>query len=71
MNWIESMSNAIFYIEDNLTENLRVEDIAKESFVSTFYFQKSFSMLCGFTVGEYIRYRRLALAGSELISTNE
>ena len=71
MNWIESMSNAIFYIEDNLTENLSIENIAKELFVSTFYFQKSFSMLCGFTVGEYIRYRRLALAGSELISTNE
>ncbi len=71
MNWIESMSNAIFYIEDNLTENLSIENIAKELFVSTFYFQKSFSMLCGFTVGEYIRYRRLALAGSEIISTNE
>ena len=27
-------------------------------------------MLCGFTVGEYIKKRRLTLAGSELISTN-
>ena len=28
-------------------------------------------MLCGFTIGEYIRCRRLALAGSELVSTDE
>lgn len=28
-------------------------------------------MLCGFTVGEYIRQRRLTLAGSELVSTDE
>lgn len=27
-------------------------------------------MLCGFTVGEYIKKRRLTLAGSELVSTN-
>lgn len=27
-------------------------------------------MLCGYTVAEYIRYRRLALAGSELVSTS-
>ena len=39
--------------------------------VSSFYFQKIFSILCGFTVGEYIRSRRLALAGSELLSTDE
>ncbi len=39
--------------------------------VSSFFFQKIFSILCGFTVGEYIRSRRLALAGSELLSTDE
>lgn len=27
-------------------------------------------MLCGFTVGEYIKLRRLTLAGSELVSTH-
>lgn len=39
--------------------------------MSPFYFQKGFAMLCGFTVGEYIRQRRLTLAGSELVSTDE
>ena len=70
MNWVEGMSNAISYIEDNLTQDITVVDIAKQAFVSAFYFQKAFAMLCGFTVGEYIRQRRLTLAGSELAATD-
>ena len=70
MEWIQSISEAINYIEENLTEELSVEQIAKEVHISPFYFQKGFSMLCGYTVSEYIRLRRLALAGSELISTD-
>ncbi len=70
MGWIEGISDAINYIEDNITEELTMENIAKQAFVSSFYFQKGFAMLCGFTVGEYIRQRRLTLAGSELVSTD-
>lgn len=71
MNWVEGMGNAVRYIEENLTQDLSVESIAKQAFVSSFYFQKAFSMLCGFTAGEYIRLRRLTLAGSELLATDE
>ncbi|MEG1966282.1 MAG: AraC family transcriptional regulator [Clostridia bacterium] len=70
MEWVDSISEAIRYIEENLTEELTVEQIAKHAHISPFYFQKGFSMLCGFTVGDYIRQRRLALAGSELIAAN-
>ncbi|SHN69756.1 AraC family transcriptional regulator [Desulfitobacterium chlororespirans] len=70
MGWIEGISDAINYIEDNITEELTIDNIAKQAFVSSFYFQKGFAMLCGFTVGEYIRQRRLTLAGSELVSTD-
>ena len=71
MGWIEDISNAISYIEANITQELTINDIAKQAWVSPFYFQKGFAMLCGFTVGEYIRQRRLALAGIELISTDD
>ena len=70
MEWIDGISQAISYIEENLTEKLTVEEIARQALISPFYFQKGFSMLCGFTVGDYIRQRRLALAGSELVSTD-
>ncbi len=71
MDWITGIQNAINYIEDHITEELDYERIAKESFSSTFHFQRVFSILCGYTLGEYIRNRRLTLAGVELASTHE
>lgn len=71
MRWTDCIGEAISYIEDNITEELTIEKIAKQAFLSPFYFQKGFSMLCGFTVGEYIRCRRLALAAGELVSTDK
>ena len=71
MRWTECIGEAISYIEDNITEKLTIENIAKRACISPFYFQKGFAMLCGFTIGEYIRSRRLALAGSELVSTDQ
>ena len=71
MTWIESMREAIQYMEENLEEDLKVEDVAKHIFLSPFYFQKAFRLLCGFTVGEYIRNRRLTAAGNDLLTTNK
>ena len=68
--WIEGIQNAIRYIEDNLTEKLCIADISAKAYVSPFHFQRIFSVLCGFTVGEYIRQRRLSLAGEELSAGN-
>lgn len=70
MEWSESISRAINYIENHITEELTITDIAKQAMISPYYFQKGFSMLCGFTVGEYIKKHRLTFAGSELVSTN-
>ncbi len=71
MGWLEGVGEAINYIEENINEAISIEDIAKKAYMSPFYFQKGFAMLCGFTVGEYIRQRRLTLAGSELVSTED
>ncbi len=71
MDWITSIREAIKYIEDNITSDLTINDIVNRVlYLSPFYFQKGFAMLCGFTVSEYIRKRRLSLAGSELLNTN-
>ena len=71
MNWLESIEEAIDYIESHLKDDFSVEDVASHVYMSSGYFQKAFSMLCGFTVSEYIRNRRLAEAGMELLSSNE
>ena len=68
MDWITGMQRAIDYIEAHITEELDYEAIAKESFSSAYHFQRVFSILCGYTLGEYIRNRRLTLAGAELQS---
>ena len=64
------IQNALIFIEANLTGDLEIKDIAKQAFLSPFYFQRIFSAICGISVGEYIRCRRLTLAGEELASSD-
>lgn len=70
MDWIIGIQRAIDYIEDNLTETINYDEVAKKCYSSSYHFQRVFSILCGFTLGEYIRNRRLTLAGRELATTN-
>ncbi len=70
MDWINGLQKAIDYIEDNLTETIDYEKVAAQSYSSSYHFQRVFSILCGFTVGEYIRNRRLSLAGAELANSD-
>ncbi len=70
MEWIIGLQNAIDYIEDNLTEKIDYDKVAAQSFSSSYHFQRVFSILCGFTIGEYIRNRRLSLAGVELAASD-
>ncbi|MDD6812247.1 MAG: AraC family transcriptional regulator [Lachnospiraceae bacterium] len=71
MEWMAIIGNSIQYMEDHITEDITVDSVANSVGVSSFYFQKGFAMLCGFTVSEYIRNRRLALAGNDLLVTDE
>ncbi|MCQ2743154.1 MAG: AraC family transcriptional regulator [Bacilli bacterium] len=59
MEWSKCIQASITYIENNLTGDVSIEDIAKEVFVSPFYLQKGFALLTGYTISEYIRNRRL------------
>ena len=70
MDWISGMQNAINYIEAHLTDAIDYDEVAAQSFSSSYHFQRVFSILCGFTIGEYIRSRRLSLAGAELTASD-
>lgn len=70
MDWMTGIQNAINYVEDHIAEELDYEEVAKISCCSSFYFQRIFGILCGISLGEYIRSRRLTLAGSELSMTD-
>ena len=65
-NWVEGFQQSIDYIEENLASSLEIEDIAGLAALSPFYYQRIFGALCGMTVGEYIRARRMTLAAQDL-----
>lgn len=70
MDWITGISKAIDYIEEHITEPTDYARAAKEACSSSFNFQRVFALLCGYTLGDYVRMRRLTLAGEELLSTD-
>ena len=70
MDWVTSIHQAIQYIEEHIREELTIREIAQQAALSPFYFQKGFAMLCGMTVGDYIRQRRLSAAGLEVLTTD-
>ena len=70
MNWIQGIQRAIDYVESNIEQEIDFEEVAKHAYSSSFHFQRVFAILCGFSLGDYIRMRRLSLAGEELSKGN-
>lgn len=68
MDWTEVVREAVSYVEKHITEDITMYDVADHVHVSPFYFHKGFGILCGYSITEYIRNRRLALAGQELLA---
>lgn len=67
MSWIEKIQEAVDYIENNLLEELSAEVIGKAIKYSSSSFQNLFSAITGYSVMEYVRFRRLSCAADELI----
>lgn len=70
MNWFEMINVATAYIENNITEDINLEEVANQCNVSYHYFAKTFTMITGYTLKEYIRNRRITLASYEVSNTN-
>lgn len=66
MEWLKQLSQAIDYIEDNLTGDISYDKAAKIACCSTYYFQRMFSYVAGIPLSEYIRRRRMTVAAFEL-----
>lgn len=71
MDWITGIQRALDYTEEHLTEEIDYEAVAKEAASSSFHFQRMFSLVCGFSLGDYIRMRRLTLAAEDLMRTGD
>lgn len=71
MEWVRSINNAIEYMENHLTDDITLGDIAESVHISAFHFQRAFSMMTGISPTEYLRNRRLSQAGAELANGGE
>ncbi|MGI6262197.1 MAG: effector binding domain-containing protein [Acutalibacteraceae bacterium] len=71
MDWITGIQRALDYTEEHLTEEIDYEEVARHAVSSSFHFQRMFGMLCGFSLGDYIRMRRLTLAACDLQQTGD
>jgi len=70
MDWIQSIQRALNFIEAHMLDmELDNETVAKQAYSSNANFQRIFSMVTGVTIADYIRCRKLTLAGKELVNS--
>lgn len=64
----QAIQKSLDYIEENLSEDIAMETLARVAALSPFYFQRLFGRLVQKPVNEYLRLRRLARATEALES---
>lgn len=71
MDCIQSIRSAIEYMENHMLDDISYEDVARHVYMSNYHFHRLFSMIVGITANEYIRNRRLSMAGQELVMSDK
>ncbi|MFA7076623.1 MAG: AraC family transcriptional regulator [Candidatus Izemoplasmatales bacterium] len=71
MEWVTTIKEAIHYMEENLLTIKGPEEVADHVHISQMYLQRGFQIMTGFTIGEYMRNRKLCLSALELVNTEE
>ncbi|MFB8121943.1 GyrI-like domain-containing protein [Streptomyces bacillaris] len=64
---LERLNEAMEYIESHLGERIEVADLARTATTSEYHFRRMFSALAGVPLAEYIRRRRMTVAGAEVL----
>ena len=68
MNNMQLLSDALDYIEMNISENITAEDVAKACYCSKSHLQKIFKYVNGYSIKEYIIKRRITKASKDLVN---
>lgn len=66
----DTIARSLEIIEAHIRDKLRSDDIANSVFVSKYHYQRMFHEIMGDSVMEYVKKRKLSLAGRELIKTD-
>ncbi|ESC49827.1 transcriptional activator RamA [Salmonella enterica subsp. enterica serovar Newport str. RI_10P078] len=59
------------WIDDNLNQPLRIDDIARHAGYSKWHLQRLFMQYKGESLGRYVRERKLKLAARDLLDTDQ
>ncbi|HET6360094.1 AraC family transcriptional regulator [Streptomyces sp.] len=65
---LERLNQAMEHIERHLDQDIEVEELARIAATSEYHLRRMFSALAGIPLSEYIRRRRLTLAGAEVVA---
>ncbi|MFJ2898243.1 GyrI-like domain-containing protein [Streptomyces sp. NPDC087218] len=65
---LERLNQAMEHIEDRLDRRIEVTELARIAMTSEYHFRRMFSALAGMPLSEYVRRRRLTLAGAEVLT---
>ena len=68
---LNSFNRTMDYIESVLDGEIDEKEVARISRYSFVLFARLFSILTGYTLGEYLRFRKLSRAAADLRNTNE
>ena len=69
MEWITCIKSAISYMENHLLDIQGPEEVADSVHISSMYLQRGFQIMTGYSIGEYIRNRKLYNAALELVKS--
>lgn len=58
----ERIRSIIMYINNHLTDAIKLDDLSKRFFINKHYLCKTFKKSTGYTVNRYINYKRILLA---------
>ncbi|MFJ4833633.1 GyrI-like domain-containing protein [Streptomyces sp. NPDC088747] len=65
---LERLNQAMEHIERHLDQPIEVGELARIAVTSEYHFRRMFSALAGVGLAEYIRRRRLTVAGAEVLA---
>lgn len=65
---LEPLNQALEHIESHLDERIEGSELARIAVTSEYHFRRMFSALAGISLSEYIRRRRLTVAGAEVLA---
>ncbi|MFE2587218.1 GyrI-like domain-containing protein [Streptomyces sp. NPDC059378] len=68
---LERLNQAMEHIERHLDQVIEVDELARIAATSEYHLRRMFSALAGMPLSEYVRRRRLTLAGAEVLAGRE